>query len=223
MDPRHRDRIAFCRIVSGKFEANQRYLHTRQKKELRFANPTAFMASKKEIVDEAYPGDIIGLYDSGNFIIGDTLTSGEMLHFKGIPAFSPEQFRYVQNEDPLKHKQLEKGLSQLMDEGVAQLFTKEINGRKIIGTVGALQFDVIQYRLQHEYNASCSYEPVRLEKACWISSDDKAAMKEFEARRSRDLARDKNGKLVFLAESNWMLQMAQQEFPKIQFHFKSEF
>src|SRR5699024_9828210 len=159
----------------------------------------------------------------GNFIIGDTITSGEELHFKGIPAFSPEQFRYVENQDPLKHKQLDKGLDQLMDEGVAQLFIKEGNGRKIIGTVGALQFEVIQYRLKHEYNASCSYEPVRLEKACWISADSKQAMEDFISRRSRDLARDKDGKLVFLAESKWMLKMAQDEFPDIQFHFKSEF
>ncbi len=223
MDPRHRDRIAFCRIVSGKFEANHKYYHTRHDRKLKFANPTAFMASKKEIIDEAYPGDIVGLYDPGNFIIGDTITSGEELHFKGIPAFSPEQFRYVENQDPLKHKQLDKGLDQLMDEGVAQLFIKEGNGRKIIGTVGALQFEVIQYRLKHEYNASCSYEPVRLEKACWISADSKQAMEDFISRRSRDLARDKDGKLVFLAESKWMLKMAQDEFPDIQFHFKSEF
>lgn len=223
MDPRHRDRIAFCRVVSGKFEANTKYYHTRQQRELKFSNPTAFMASRKEIIDAAYPGDIVGLYDPGNFIIGDTLSSGEVLHFKGIPAFSPEQFRYVENEDPLKHKQLDKGLTQLMDEGVAQLFIKESNGRKIIGTVGALQFDVIQYRLKHEYNATCSYEPVNLEKACWISADDEKALKEFMSRRSRDIARDKNGKLVFLAESKWMLKMAQDEFPKIQFHFKSEF
>lgn len=223
MDPRHRDRIAFCRIVSGKFEANHKYRHIRQDREMKFANPTAFMASKKEIINSAYPGDIVGLYDTGNFIIGDTITSGENLHFKGIPSFSPEEFRYVENADPLKHKQLDKGLKELMDEGVAQLFIKEDNGRKIIGTVGALQFEVIQYRLKNEYNASCTYEPVKLQKACWISAENREDMEIFLKRRARDIARDKDGKLVFLAESKWMLKMAQDEFPNIDFHFKSEF
>ena len=181
------------------------------------------MAAKKTVVDEAYPGDVIGLYDSGNFKIGDSLTEGEILHFKGIPSFSPEQFRYVNNTNPLKAKQLAKGLSQLMDEGVAQLFTKEFDGRKIIGTVGALQFDVIQYRLEHEYGASCSYEPVNLHKACWVEANDDKSLKEFLSKRKRDIAKDKDGHLVFLAESAWTLKMAQDNFPDIQFHFQSEF
>ena len=223
MDPKHRDRIAFMRICSGKFERNTNYLHVRQGRNMKFPNPTTFMASKKSVVDEAFPGDVVGLYDSGNFKIGDTLTQGEVLHFKGIPSFSPEQFRYVENADPLKQKQLQKGLDQLMDEGVAQLFTKEMNGRKIIGTVGALQFEVIQYRLLHEYGASCRYEPVHLYKACWVSCEDAKALKEFEQRRKKDLARDKDGNLVFLAESAWMLQMAQEGHPKVKFHFTSEF
>lgn len=223
MDPKHRDRIAFLRICSGKFERNTNYLHVRNEKKMKFSNPTAFMAEKKSVVDEAFPGDIVGLYDSGNFKIGDSLTEGEELHFIGIPSFSPEQFRYVNNANPLKAKQLDKGLSQLMDEGVAQLFTRDLNGRKIIGTVGALQFDVIQYRLEHEYGASCSYDPIALHKACWISSDDKVAYKEFTDKRRRDMAKDKDGKDVFLAESKWMLQMAQENFPKIQFHYQSEF
>ena len=171
MDPKHRDRIAFLRICSGTFERNTNYYHVRQEKNMKFANPTAFMASKKSVIDEAFPGDIVGLYDSGNFKIGDSLTQGEILHFKGIPSFSPEQFRFVNNTDPMKTKQLNKGLDQLMDEGVAQLFTKEDNGRKIIGTVGALQFEVIQYRLKNEYGASCNYEPVNLHKACWRSEE----------------------------------------------------
>ncbi len=223
MDPNHRDRIAFLRVCSGTFERNVNYLHVRQNKKMRFSNPTAFMADKKSVIDEAFPGDIIGLYDSGNFKIGDAVTDGESLHFKGIPSFSPEQFRYVNNADPLKTKQLQKGLEQLMDEGVAQLFTKEISGRKIIGTVGALQFEVIQYRLKHEYGASCDYEPVNLHKACWVSSTDKRALAEFEERRKRDMAVDKYGNLVFLAESAWALQMVQENHPLVQFHFKSEF
>lgn len=223
MDPNHRDRIAFLRVCSGRFERNTNYLHVRQNRKMKFPNPTSFMAAKKTILEEAYPGDVVGLYDSGNFKIGDTLTEGEILHFKGIPSFSPEQFRFVNNADPLKYKQLEKGLLQLMDEGVAQLFTKEDNNRKIIGTVGALQFEVIQYRLEHEYGAKCSYEPVNLHKACWVTCDDEAALKAFIQRRKRDLARDKHGQLVYLAESAWSLQMAQENHPEVHFHFKSEF
>ncbi len=223
MDPKHRDRIAFMRICSGIFQRNTNYLHVRKEKKIKFSNPTAFMAAKKSVVDEAFPGDIIGLYDSGNFKIGDTVTDGEALHFKGIPSFSPEQFRYVNNADPMKAKQLDKGLNQLMDEGVAQLFTRESNGRKIIGTVGALQFDVIQYRLQHEYGASVIYDPLSLYKACWITCDDAQELKTFRQRRKKDLAIDKHGQLVFLAESAWMMKMAQENFPKVQFHFKSEF
>lgn len=223
MDPKHRDRIAFLRVCSGIFRRNTNYLHVRHEKNMKFSNPTAFMAEKKSVIDEAYPGDIIGLYDSGNFKIGDGITEGEVLHFKGIPSFSPEQFRYVNNADPMKSKQLAKGLDQLMDEGVAQLFTVISTGRKIIGTVGALQFDVIQYRLQNEYGASVTYEPVNLHRACWISHNDPKEYKEFELRRRRDLAEDVDGKLVFLAESAWSLKMAQENHPKIGFHFTSEF
>lgn len=223
MDPRHRDRIAFLRVCSGTFQRNTNYLHVRQNRKMKFANPTSFMASKKTVVEQAYPGDVIGLYDSGNFKIGDSVTEGEVLHFKGIPSFSPEQFRYVNNMDPMKTKQLNKGLSELMDEGLAQLFTRESNNRKIVGTVGALQFDVIQYRLLNEYGASCNFEPVSLHKACWVSCEDQAAMKEFLTRRKRDLAKDKDGKLVFLAESAWTLNLARENHPEVQFHFTSEF
>lgn len=223
MDPKHRDRIAFLRVCAGTFERNTNYLHVRKNKKIKFSNPTSFMAEKKTVVDEAYPGDVIGLYDSGNFKIGDTLTAGEVLHFKGIPSFSPEQFRYVNNADPMKSKQLAKGLDQLMDEGVAQLFTRESNGRKIIGTVGALQFEVIEYRLKNEYGASVRYEPVNLAKACWVNSDNPEAMKEFLARRKRDIAKDTQGQYVFLAESNWTLQTVKDNHPEIQFHNTSEF
>lgn len=223
MDPKHRDRIAFLRICSGRFERNTNYLHVRQNRKMKFSNPTSFMAEKKTIVDEAFPGDVIGLYDSGNFKIGDTVTGGEVLHFKGIPSFSPEMFMYVNNADPMKSKQLAKGLEQLMDEGVAQLFTKETNNRKIIGTVGALQFDVIEYRLKHEYGASVQYEPVNLHKACWVASENDEAMKEFLSRRSKDMARDKHGRLVFMAETAWALKMAQDNHPEIVFHTTSEF
>ncbi|NRB64972.1 MAG: peptide chain release factor 3, partial [Saprospiraceae bacterium] len=223
MEPKHRDRIACLRICSGRFERNTNYLHVRQNRKMKFSNPTSFMAEKKTIVDEAFPGDVIGLYDSGNFKIGDSVTSGEVLHFKGIPSFSPEMFRYVNNADPLKSKQLAKGLEQLMDEGVAQLFIKEANNRKIIGTVGALQFDVIEYRLKHEYGASVTYEPVNMHRACWISSKDDKALKAFLTRRNKDIAKDKHGNLVFLAETAWALKMAQDNHPEIKFHMTSEF
>ncbi len=222
MDPKHRDRIAFLRICSGTFERNTNYLHVRQGKKMKFANPTSFMAAKKEVVDEAFAGDVVGLYDSGNFKIGDTLTEGEALHFKGIPSFSPEQFRRVVNGDPLKSKQLAKGLDQLMDEGVAQLFTREADNAQIIGTVGALQFDVIQYRLEHEYGATAVYEPTNLHKACWVTAEDPKEMKAFIDRRKSNIAKDKEGRLVFLADSAWMLQMAQENHPKIRFHMTSE-
>jgi peptide chain release factor 3 len=223
MDPRHRDRIAFLRICSGTFQRNTNYLHVRKDKKMKFSNPTTFMASKKEIVDHAYPGDIVGLYDSGNFKIGDTLTEGEKLHFKGIPSFSPEQFKYIENADPMKSKQLAKGVRQLMDEGVAQLFIKNSNNRKIIGTVGQLQFEVLQYRLKHEYGASCRYEPLMLYKACWITTDNEEKLQEFLRKKANYMAKDKEGRDVYLAESRWMLQTAQTDYPELAFHFTSEF
>lgn len=222
MDPRHRDRIAFLRICSGKFERNTNYRHVRLNRDMKFSNPTMFMASKKTLLEEAYAGDVVGLYDSGNFKIGDALTEGEILHFKGIPRFSPEQFRYVENADPMKQKQFVKGLDQLMDEGVAQMFTRQSDGRRIIGTVGALQFEVIQHRLESEYNAKCRYEPVSLHKACWVTAESPADLKEFLDRRKRDIAKDKDDKWVFLAETSWVLQTVQENFPKIGFHFTSE-
>ena len=224
MDPKHRDRLAFIKIVSGTFERNKPYLHVRNNKNMKFSSPNAFFAEKKEIVDISYPGDIVGLHDTGNFKIGDTLTEGESLHYKGIPSFSPEHFRYINNADPLKSKQLNKGVDQLMDEGVAQLFTLELNGRKIIGTVGALQYEVIQYRLEHEYGAKCSYENFPVYKACWVIPDDKnnEEFKEFSRIKSKFLAKDKRGQLVFLADSAFSLQMTQQKYPSVKLRFTSE-
>lgn len=223
IDPNHRNRIAFLRITSGTFERNKPYNHVRLGKPLRFSNPTSFMAQKKEVIDEAFPGDIVGLHDPGNFKIGDALSEGEPLHFLGIPSFSPEMFRYVENADPMKTKQFAKGLDMLMDEGVAQLFTRKTNNRKIIGCVGALQFEVIEHRLEHEYGAKCRYEGVSLHKACWVSSEDQNELDKFIDMKLNALAEDKDGKLVFLADSAWALQMAQEQYPKITFHFKSEF
>jgi peptide chain release factor 3 len=225
MDPKHRDRLAFVKIVSGVFKRNTNYLHVKLGKKMKFSSPNAFFAEKKEIVEQSFPGDIVGLHDTGNFKIGDTLTEGEILEFKGVPSFSPEHFRYVNNADPMKSKQLAKGLDQLMDEGVAQLFTLDLNGRKVIGTVGALQFEVIQYRLEHEYGASCSYENVNVHKACWVDPEDEYSdeFREFKRVKQRYLATDKKGQLVFLADSAFTVQMTQEKYPRVKLHFVSEF
>ena len=223
IDPNHRSCIAFCKVCSGKFVRNQPYLHVRQEKTVRFSSPTQFMAQRKSTVDEAYPGDIVGLPDNGIFKIGDTLTEGEQLHFRGLPSFSPLLFKYIENDDPMKSKQFQKGLDQLMDEGVAQLFVNQFNGRKIVGTVGQLQFEVIQYRLEHEYNAKCRWEPVHLYKACWVESDDPAELENFKKRKYQYMAKDTEGRDVFLADSGYVLSMAQQDFEHIKFHFTSEF
>ena len=225
MDPKHRDRLAFVKIVSGTFNRNTPYLHVRNNKKMKFSSPNAFFAERKEIVDVSYPGDIVGLHDTGNFKIGDTLTQGEKIQYKGIPSFSPEHFKYINNVDPLKSKQLSKGIDQLMDEGVAQLFVLELNGRKVIGTVGALQFEVIQYRLEHEYTAKCSYENLNVYKACWIdiNQSDPEELKEFKRVKSKFLAKDKRGQLVFFADSAFTLQMTQSKYTNVKLHFVSEF
>ncbi|MFY0601071.1 MAG: peptide chain release factor 3 [Cyclobacteriaceae bacterium] len=223
MDPKHRNRIAFARVCSGKFQRGSNYLNVRHDKNFRFSNATAFMAQQKETIDEAFPGDIVGLYDTGNLKIGDTLTEGEKGVYKGIPSFSPELFKEVTNLDAMKAKQLEKGLLQLMDEGVAQLFTYEMGSRKVVGTVGALQFEVLQHRLLNEYNAKVRFDGVNIHKACWISSKDESKLDAFVKDKFRHIAKDKEGKLVFMAESKAWLQMVQDNFPDIEFHFISEF
>jgi peptide chain release factor 3 len=223
IDPRHRNRIAFVRVCSGKFERKKNYFHVRQTKNIRFSNATAFMAQNKETIDEAFPGDIVGLYDTGNLKIGDTLTEGENGTFKGIPSFSPEIFKEVINLDAMKSKQLDKGLRQLMDEGVAQLFTYEMGARKAVGTVGQLQFEVIQHRLMNEYGASCRFSPMNLYKACWITSTSKKKMDEFIKSKYRHIAKDKDGKLVFMAETRQWMMMVQENFPDIEYHFTSEY
>ena len=221
MDPNHRSCIAFVKVCSGRFERNMNYKHVRFNKWMRFSSPTAFMAQKKEVVDEAYAGDIVGLPDTGNFKIGDTLTEGEDLHFKGLPSFSPEMFKYIENADPMKSKQLNKGIEQLMDEGVAQLFVNQFNNRKIIGTVGQLQFEVIQYRLLHEYGAQCTWEPLSLYKACWIECDNPEVFDNFKKRKAQYMSFDREGRDVYMADSSYVLMMAQHDFPEIKFHFTS--
>lgn len=223
LDPNHRDRIAYLRICSGKFERNKFYNHTRLDKKFRFSNPTSFMARDKSVVEEAFPGDVIGLYDTGNLKIGDTLTEGVKLNFKGIPSFSPEIFKELINKDPMKTKQLDKGIKQLSEEGVAQLFIQQPGNRKIVGTVGELQFEVIQYRLKHEYGASCEFTPMQLYKACWMTSNNEEQLKDFVNRKHTYVAYDKDENPVYLAPSSWMLQTAKDDYPDITFHHTSEF
>ena len=223
MDPKHRNRIAFVRVCSGKFERGNNYYHVRHDKSVRFSNATAFMAQDRETVDEAWPGDIVGIYDTGNLKIGDTLTEGEKVIYTGIPSFSPEIFKEVVNKDAMKSKQLEKGLLQLMEEGVAQLFTYELGKKKVVGVVGALQFEVIQFRLKNEYTATVDFVHQNIYKACWLSSTNETKLNEFIDSKQRHIARDKDGKLVFMAESRAWLQIVQENFPEIKFHFTSEF
>ncbi|GAB2657555.1 peptide chain release factor 3 [Flavihumibacter cheonanensis] len=222
LDPKHRDRIAFLRVCSGKFERNKYFHHVRLDKDVRFNNPYSFLARSKDVIEEAYPGDVVGLFDTGNFKIGDTLTEGEEFYFTGIPSFSPEIFKEVINKDPMKTKQLEKGLLQLTDEGVAQLFTQFGGNKKIIGCVGELQFEVIQYRLLQEYGASVEFRAQPYYKACWITSKNPEKLKEFTRFKSANIAEDKDGHLVYLAQSEWFLNTERTNNPDIEFHFTSE-
>ncbi len=222
LDPNHRDRIAFLRVCSGEFRRNTFFYHVRHEKKIKFSNPNAFMAQSKTVIEEAYPGDVIGLYDTGNFKIGDTLSEGEKFYFEGIPSFSPEIFRELNNEDPMRTKQLEKGIRQLTDEGVAQLFIHPIGNKKIVGTVGELQFDVIKYRLEYEYTAKCNFTPLSYFKACWITSSDPQKLNEFIRIKSNNVAYDKDDKPVYLAPSPYILRVEQQENPDITFKFTSE-
>lgn len=222
LDPKHRDRIAFLRVCSGKFERNKYYHHVRLDKDVRFSNPYSFMAREKSIVEDAFPGDVVGLFDTGNFKIGDTLTEGENFYFTGIPTFSPEIFKEVVNKDPMKTKQLEKGLLQLTDEGVAQLFTQHGGNKKIIGCVGELQFEVIQYRLLHEYGASVQFNTLPFYKACWITSNDLKKLEEFTRFKQANVGLDKDGHQVYLAQSEWFLNTERTNNPDIEFHFTSE-
>lgn len=222
LDPKHRDRIAFLRVCSGRFERNKYYNHVRLERDFRFSNPYSFLARQKEVIEDAYPGDVVGLFDTGNFKIGDTLTEGESFYFTGIPSFSPEIFKEVVNKDPMKTKQLEKGLIQLTDEGVAQLFTQFGGNKKIIGCVGELQFEVIQYRLLQEYGASVQMNNLPFYKACWITSDDPKKLQDFIRFKQANIAEDKDGQLVYLAQSEWFLNTEIQNNPDIKFHFTSE-
>ncbi len=222
LDPKHRDRIAFMRVCSGRFERNKYYHHVRLDKDMRFSNPYSFMARSKDIIEDAYAGDVVGLFDTGNFKIGDTLTEGENYYFTGIPTFSPEIFKELVNKDPMKTKQLEKGISQLTDEGVAQLFTQFGGNKKIIGCVGELQFEVIQYRLLQEYGAACEFRSLPFYKACWLTCEDQKKLDDFLRFKQQNSAEDKDGHPVYLAQSEWFLNTEITNNPDIRFHFSSE-
>lgn len=217
MNPAHRDRIAFLRICSGKFTRGMKVMHHRIGKEINLANATIFMAQERASVEEAWPGDIIGLHNHGTIKIGDTFTQKEPLKFTGIPNFAPEHFRRVLLKDPLKMKQLQKGLIQLAEEGAIQVFRPMIGSDWVMGAVGVLQFEVTMARLLNEYNVHAISEPVDYGAARWVHSDDKKKMEEFERANQGTLARDSEGFLTYLAKNEWMLNFFMEKWPDIIF------
>ncbi|MCO8043120.1 peptide chain release factor 3 [Acinetobacter bohemicus] len=217
MDPKHRDRIAFMRICSGRYEKGLKMNHVRLGKDVRISDALTFLAGEREQLEEAWPGDIIGLHNHGTIQIGDTFTSGENLRFTGIPHFAPEMFRRVRLKDPLKSKQLQKGLKELSEEGATQVFMPQINNDLIVGAVGVLQFDVVAYRLKEEYKVDCVYEPVNINTVRWVSCDDEKKFNEFKKKAHDQLSLDGGGHLTYLAPSRVNLQLIQERYPDIQF------
>ncbi len=217
MDPQHRDRVAFMRVCSGKFSAGMKAFHPRSGKEVKLANALTFMASDREIAAEAWPGDVIGIHNHGTISIGDTFTEGEMLAFTGIPNFAPELFRRARLRDPLKLKQLQKGLAQLSEEGATQFFRPLLSNDLILGAVGVLQFDVVAYRLKDEYGVDATFEPVSIATARWVKCEDGKKLEEFREKNATHLALDAAGELVYLAPSRVNLQLAEERAPAVQF------
>ena len=217
MDPMHRDRVAFMRVCSGRFEAGMKAFHPRTGKPLKLANALTFMASDREIAAEAYPGDVIGIHNHGTISIGDTFTEGENIAFTGIPNFAPELFRRARLRDPLKLKQLQKGLAQLSEEGATQFFKPLMSNDLILGAVGVLQFDVVAYRLKDEYGVDASFEPVQVSTARWIRCSDDRKLEEFRDKHAMNLAIDAAGQLVYLAPTRVNLQLAQERAPGVEF------
>ena len=217
MDPQHRDRVAFLRVCSGRYEGGMKAFHVRSGKEQKLANALTFMASDREIVDTAYPGDVIGLHNHGTISIGDTFTAGEPLSFTGIPNFAPELFRRARLKDPLKMKALQKGLEQLSEEGATQFFRPLMSNDLILGAVGVLQFDVVAYRLKDEYGVEASFENVGVATARWVRCADPAKLEEFREKNAVNLAIDAAGQLVYLAPSRVNLQLAMERAPAVTF------
>jgi len=218
MDPAHRDRMAFLRICSGKFTRGMKVVHHRLGKQIALANATIFMAQDRANVDEAYPGDIIGIHNHGTIRIGDTFTEKEELRFTGIPSFAPEHFRRVILKNPLKQKQLQKGLAQLAEEGAVQFFRPLTGSDYLLGAVGALQFDVTVARLKAEYGVDAVYEPVGFSTARWIGCDDQKRLKEFTIKHADNVAHDAQGRLTYLAPNSWRLGFVMEDWPYIAFH-----
>jgi peptide chain release factor 3 len=217
MDPQHRDRVAFLRVCSGKYEGGMKAYHVRLGKEVKLANALTFMASDREIVETAYPGDVIGLHNHGTISIGDTFSAGEVLGFTGIPNFAPELFRRARLRDPLKLKQLQKGLAQLSEEGATQFFRPLMSNDLILGAVGTLQFDVVAYRLKDEYSVDASFEPITVSTARWIKGGTAKKLEEFREKAAMNLALDGAGQLVYLAPSRVNLQLTQERWPDLEF------
>ena len=222
MDPAHRDRIAFLRVCSGTFRRGMKVIHHRTGKEITIANATIFMSQDRTNVEEAYPGDVIGIHNHGTIKIGDTFTESEPLKFIGIPNFAPENFRRVRLKNPMKTKQLHKGLVQLSEEGAVQVFRPLGKSDYILGAVGILQFDVTAERLRSEYGADTVYEPAPYSIARWVSCDDTKRMKDFEADNRNSLAHDSEGRPTFLASSEWRLERCMEAWPEVTFHKTQE-
>ena len=222
MDPQHRDRIAFMRVCSGMYEKGMKMRQVRIGKDIKVANAITFMASDRELVENAYPGDIIGLHNHGTIQIGDTFTQGEALKFSGIPNFAPELFRRVRLKDPMKMKALQKGLDQLSEEGASQVFKPLNNNDLIVGAVGILQFDVVAFRLKNEYGVECGFEAVNVQTARWVTSDDERKLAEFGKKVSENLALDSAGSLTYLAPTRVNLELTMERWPEIAFHATRE-
>lgn len=217
MDPKHRDRIAFLRVCSGRYEKGVKMQHVRLGKEVRVADALTFLAGERAHLEEAWPGDIIGLHNHGTIQIGDTFTGGETLQYLGIPHFAPEMFRRVRLKDPLKSKQLQKGLKELSEEGATQVFMPQINNDLILGAVGVLQFDVVAFRLKEEYKVECVYEPVNVATVRWVHCDDERKLAEFKKKAHDQLSLDGGGYLTYLAPSRVNLQIMQERYPEVVF------
>ena len=222
MDPQHRDRIAFMRICSGSFKKGMKLNQVRLKKDVKIPDALTFLAADRGHIDTAYPGDIIGIHNHGTIRIGDTFTQGEELYFTGIPNFAPELFRRAQLKDPLKMKQLQKGLSQLCEEGATQLYKPFINNDLILGAVGVLQFEVVAQRLKDEYKVDCQFEAVNVQTARWIQCDDEKMLDEFKKKAENNLSLDHAGELVYIAPTRVNLQMAMERWPDIEFQSTRE-
>lgn len=223
MDKKHRDRVAFLRVCSGHFNRNQKIYHVRTDKEIKIATPLLFQAQDREITEEAFPGDIIGLHDTGKFQIGDTFSEGSKFLFTGIPSFAPEIFNKVILKDPMKSKQLEKGLQQLSEEGTVQLFTRHTTSEKILGAVGALQFEVVKYRLEDEYNVNATYEAYSFVGIRWPKFENQKDADQFIANNTTNIAYDHKKRICFTVRSEWDLKLAQEKNPKVQFFKNSDY